>query len=94
MRVSVVYALPGQVWENVVDIGADATLRTAIEQSGVLNAFPALRLDQLNVGVYSKLRPLDVPAREGDRIEIYRLLQVDPKEARRIRAEVRRRAMR
>jgi putative ubiquitin-RnfH superfamily antitoxin RatB of RatAB toxin-antitoxin module len=29
--------------------------------------------------------------RDGDRVEIYRPLTVDPKEARRVRAEVRRR---
>ena len=37
------------------------------------------------VGVWTKLRPLDTPLRANDRVEIYRSLQVDPKEARRQR---------
>ncbi len=37
------------------------------------------------VGVWGKVRPLETPLRDLDRIEIYRALQVDPKEARRLR---------
>lgn len=92
VQVSVVYALPDAVWERSIVVDADATLRGAIERSGVLETFPALRDHDLSAGVYGALRSLDDPLHDGDRIEIYRPLQVDPKDARRIRAEVRRRA--
>jgi hypothetical protein len=39
----------------------------------------------LKVGVWGRLRPLDACLRERDRIEVYRPLTVDPKEARRLR---------
>ena len=39
----------------------------------------------LKVGIWGRARPLDTPLRERDRVEVYRPLQVDPKEARRLR---------
>jgi putative ubiquitin-RnfH superfamily antitoxin RatB of RatAB toxin-antitoxin module len=44
-----------------------------------------LALDGLAVGVWGKLRALDETLRDRDRVEIYRPLLVDPKEARRQR---------
>lgn len=44
-----------------------------------------LALGPLRVGVWGRLRPLDSLLRQGDRIEVYRALTVDPKEARRQR---------
>ena len=76
-----------QRWE----LADGATLRMAIEGSGVLRVHPDLQLEQLSVGVFSRPRPLDAVVHDGDRIEIYRPLLVDPKEARRHRAELRRR---
>lgn len=91
MRVSVVYCTAESAWTRELEVAADATLRAVVEQSGVLAAHPDLQLDALSVGVFSKPRALDAPAEEGDRIEIYRPLLVDPKEARRVRAGLRRR---
>lgn len=42
-------------------------------------------LPSLKTGIWNKLRPLDTPLRAGDRVEVYRALTVDPKEARRQR---------
>jgi putative ubiquitin-RnfH superfamily antitoxin RatB of RatAB toxin-antitoxin module len=89
--VSVVYCAQTAAWTRELEVGEGTTLRTAIEESGVLAAHPELRAAELSVGVFSKLLPLDTPVEEGDRIEIYRPLVVDPKEARRHRAELRRR---
>ena len=46
-----------------------------------------INLQTNKVGIFSKIVALDVPVRAGDRIEIYRPLILDPKEARRLRAE-------
>jgi putative ubiquitin-RnfH superfamily antitoxin RatB of RatAB toxin-antitoxin module len=54
-------------------------------QDAVHSAFPALALQGLAVGVWGKLRALDDTLRDRDRVEIYRPLLVDPKEARRQR---------
>ncbi|MBK7615593.1 MAG: RnfH family protein [Burkholderiales bacterium] len=39
----------------------------------------------LHVGIWAKAKPLDTPLRDADRVEIWRGLKVDPKEARRQR---------
>lgn len=95
MKVTVVYAQPGAQHVIEVDVGIGATVRQAIAASGLLAQVPApgpgQALDELEVGIWNHRCSLDTVVREGDRIEVYRPLQVDPKEARRIRAEVRRR---
>ena len=90
MRVSVVYCAPAGTWTGDIELAEGATLGDAIVNSGVLAAHPELELARLALGVYSRPRLLDAPARDGDRIEIYRPLLVDPKEARRHRAQLRR----
>ena len=88
---SVVYCTPDATWTREMEVDEGATLHAVIERSGLLAAHPELDAAHLSVGVFSQPRPLDEPARDGDRIEIYRPLLVDPKEARRHRAELRRR---
>lgn len=91
VRVTVVYCPPETLWMREVDLAAGATLRGAIEASGVLTAFPELERGGLAAGVFSRRRELDEPLHEGDRVEIYRPLLVEPKDARRLRAGSRRR---
>jgi len=90
-HVSIVYCPAATApWETQVDLPETTTIGQALEQSGVLSAFAELRLDTISVGVFSRPRRLDDPVRDGDRIEIYRPLIVDPKVARRRRAELKR----
>jgi hypothetical protein len=74
-----------------VEVAAGATIEQAIEASGLLALEPQLRGSALDVGVWNRVVRLDSPVSDGDRIEVYRPLTVDPKEARRIRANLRRR---
>lgn len=90
MFVEVVYALPERQAVYSVEIEEGATVRAAIEACGVLREFPEIDFANNRVGVYARLAQLDTPLREGDRVEIYRPLSVDPKEARRARAAARR----
>ncbi|MFL6658360.1 MAG: RnfH family protein [Massilia sp.] len=87
LHIHVCYALPGEVFLRVLTVDEGTTIAQAIEQSGVLAAFPAIDLAQQAVGIYGKKRALDTLVREHDRIEIYRPLVADPKESRRRRAE-------
>ncbi|MDF0533083.1 RnfH family protein [Shewanella yunxiaonensis] len=74
MKVSVVYALPAeQVWLPV-QVDEDATLLSAIEASGILAMFPAIKLDRQKVGVFGKISALDASLKDGDRVEIYRAI--------------------
>lgn len=63
------------------------TVRAAIEASGVLEQCPEIDLQRDKVGIYGKVVGLDQTLEAGDRVEIYRPLIADPKEARRQRAE-------
>jgi hypothetical protein len=76
---------PGTVEETALRLPADATVLDALEAGGLLARDSELELEGLAVGVWGRLRPLDAALRDGDRVEIYRPLQVDPKEARRLR---------
>ncbi len=68
-----------------VEVSDGALVREAIESSGVLEAFPEIDLDTQKVGVFSKARKLTDLVKAGERVEIYRALTIDPKEARRKR---------
>jgi uncharacterized protein len=89
--VTIVYARPDIRRLVQVEVAPGATIEQAIEASGLLSLEPELRGGALDVGVWNRVVRLDSPVSDGDRIEVYRPLAVDPKEARRIRADVRRR---
>jgi putative ubiquitin-RnfH superfamily antitoxin RatB of RatAB toxin-antitoxin module len=89
--VTVVYAGPERRLMLAVEVEAGVTVEEAIIASGLLSLEPGLLLENLSVGVWNRAARLEQSVREGDRIEIYRPLQVDPKEARRLRADIRRR---
>jgi len=76
---------PEQVDHRQLCLPAGATVHDALLASGVLERHPEIDLQAQKVGVWGKLRALDAPLREGDRVEVYRPLKVDPKEARRQR---------
>jgi hypothetical protein len=83
----VVYALPDRAIRKTLLLPAGATVREAIELSGLLAERPEIDLASNRVGVFGRLKGLDDMLRDGDRVEIYRPLKADPKEARRRRAE-------
>jgi hypothetical protein len=88
IRVEVVYALPDGVDCASVTLAAGATAAQALRVSGILERHPGLRLQ--SVGVFGRQVGLDTALADGDRVEIYRPLAMDPKEARRRRASGRR----
>ncbi len=87
ITVEVAYALEDQQKILVVTVAENSTLETAIDRSGVLEIFTDIDLTQQKVGVFGKIKKLADCVQEGDRIEIYRKLVIDPKEARRARAK-------
>lgn len=84
--VEVVYALPERQTLLALQLPAGATVREAIERSGVLQLHPEIDLSRAAVGIHGRRSPLDARLREHDRVEIYRPLTADPKDARRRRA--------
>ena len=90
IAVQVVYALPRRAWSVELRVAPGIMLGEAIHRSGLHAVFPEAIVDDAHVGVYAQPASLGQIVRDGDRIEIYRPLQVDPMQARRARAEVQR----
>ena len=86
VNVEVVYAKPEQQVIVTLAMEEGATVEAAIKASGLLELFPEIALSELKAGIFGVACKLDQPIREADRIEIYRPLIHDPKEARRQRA--------
>lgn len=86
IHVEVVYASPTRQKAVKVGLREGASLREAIEQSGLLEEFPEIDLDRNKFGIWNKLAKADAILRDKDRVEIYRPLIADPKEVRRQRA--------
>lgn len=84
LRVEVVYALPRREQSVRLSVPEGATVREVLRESGLLP------LARGKVGIYGKAVSVDARVTDGDRIEIYRPLAADPKEARRRRAARRR----
>lgn len=64
-----------------------STVRDAVLASGVLEVFSEIDLETVPVGIFSRRVDLDTQLTDGDRVEIYRRLQLSPTEARRLRAQ-------
>ncbi len=85
LRVEVVYCpRPGVNDVTTLDLPVGATLADALAASGVLERH-ALQGQDLRTGIWCKAKPPETPLRDRDRVELYRPLTVDPKEARRQR---------
>ncbi len=86
LQVQVAYSPHPEVVDLVsLALPAASTLGDALVNSGLLERHALGDPKALVCGVWAKLRPLDHPLRDGDRVEVYRPLRVDPKEARRQR---------
>ena len=87
MVIEVAYALPNEQIILIVRVQEGCKVVDAIESSGVLERFPEIDLLKNKVGVFGKITSLDTALQVGDRVEIYRPLIIDPKQARRERAK-------
>ena len=86
IRVSVVYAETGRTFNVVVSLPEGSRVADAIDASGIRKALAGVEILPDRIGIFARKASPDALLREGDRVEIYRLLKVDPKEARRQRA--------
>ena len=92
LRIEVAYSpAPRQVQVVTLELPAGSTLADALRASRLLEQH-GLALEGLRCGVWGRVQALDWPLRDGDRVELYRPLTVDPKEARRLRYKRQRRA--
>lgn len=85
INVSVCYATDTVEFLQALRLDAGATIADALNVSGLALAVPEIDLETMVVGVYGKKKPRDTVLREHDRVEVYRPLIADPKNARRRR---------
>ncbi len=86
IEVEVVYALPHTQTAVTVTVPAGTTVKEAIARSGIAAKHPEVDWDAVTVGIYGERVTVSTVLKDHDRVEIYRLLIADPKQARRSRA--------
>lgn len=86
ITVEVAYVNKRKQFNEAVNVPTGATLMQALNLSGLLATFPELDPGQIAVGIYGKKVATETVLNNGDRVEVYRPLEIDPKEARRARA--------
>ena len=84
--VEFVFATPEDQFLVEVRLPEGASIADVIEASGVRERFPDIKVDTLDAGVWGKFRERDTLVQSGDRVELYRELLIDPRDARRARA--------
>ena len=76
----------GGAFEMTLALPAPATALDAIRASGLFERHPGLGLGEPLIGIWGRACALEAVLADGDRVEIYRPLTMDPNEARRLRA--------
>jgi putative ubiquitin-RnfH superfamily antitoxin RatB of RatAB toxin-antitoxin module len=95
LHVSVAFSpRAGEVDEVELVLPAGATVATALAASGMQTRHPQVDLSLLPVGIWGSFCERSDVLRDRDRVEVYRPLLVDPKEARRQRYQTQRGARR
>ena len=84
--VEVVYALPKEQTLLAFSAIEGISVKDAIMQSGILEHYTELDIDNMDVGIFGKRTTMKIALRDKDRVEIYRPLIADPKEVRKRRA--------
>lgn len=85
--IEIIYALPHAQVLRKFNVLAGCTVRQALIRSEMLNQFPEIDFKRNRLGIFGKFVQLDTLLQPYDRIEIYRPLIIDPKDARRTRAK-------
>lgn len=88
IKVEVAYATPEKQLIVEVEVEEGTTMVQAAEKSGIEKEFTGLNLAETPMGLFGRkvAKPAEEVLREGDRVEIYRPLKIDPKQARLNRA--------
>ena len=87
LEIEVVYGLPDKQVLKKLNVQNGCTAREAVCQSALDEIFSELDLQTAPLGIFGKSVKDETLLRDKDRIEIYRPLLIDPKEARRKRVQ-------
>jgi putative ubiquitin-RnfH superfamily antitoxin RatB of RatAB toxin-antitoxin module len=83
IQVEVVFGLAKRQTLRSVEVDSRASCSDAISASGILSDYPEIDLAELPIAIWGKLAQRHDPLRNGDRIELLRPLEIDPRDARR-----------
>lgn len=83
LRVEVAFARPEDQFLEAVSVPDGASVQDVIDAAALASRFPAENFADMPVGIWGQVVARDRRVRDGDRVELYRPLQRDPKEARR-----------
>ncbi|EKD76928.1 MAG: hypothetical protein ACD_42C00532G0008 [uncultured bacterium] len=86
MLITISYATPEKQVEIAITVADNCTVAQAIAFSKITDQFPKIKISDNSVGIFGKCVTLNTIVHDGDRVEIYRPLIMDPKEARRAKA--------
>jgi putative ubiquitin-RnfH superfamily antitoxin RatB of RatAB toxin-antitoxin module len=89
IAIEVAYARPEQQKILRLTVPRGSTVYEAARRSGIDQFFPEIDFDHIDMGVFGRVvkHPKEETLREGDRVELYRPLLIDPKQARINRAK-------
>ncbi|MBQ0832029.1 MULTISPECIES: RnfH family protein [unclassified Marinobacter] len=89
LKIEVAYARPDKQEIVPVQVAEGTTAIEAVNLSGITAMFPEIDAESIDMGIFGKVikKPADHELRDGDRVELYRPLQIDPKQARLNRAK-------
>jgi putative ubiquitin-RnfH superfamily antitoxin RatB of RatAB toxin-antitoxin module len=87
LTVEIIYALPQRAIRMELTFDSAATIEDALRLAAVDPVFTDIDLENCTCGIYGRVARGDQALRAGDRIEIYRPLAADPKNARRERVK-------
>ena len=82
VQVCLIYATESVQEIMSFSLSSGSTARDLIDQSGILEKYSEIDLSQQAIGIFSRKVGLDEVLKDGDRLEIYRPLLADPKQAR------------
>ena len=86
ITVEVAYALAHKQKIIPVKVAAGTSARDVVSQSGIARDFPEVDVETADLGLFGKAIKDDYQPEPGERLEIYRPLKADPKDARKARA--------
>jgi putative ubiquitin-RnfH superfamily antitoxin RatB of RatAB toxin-antitoxin module len=87
MKVLISFATPSEQREVSLEVPQDSSVRSILGFFADELSRLGFDIEASPVGIWGKVCTRDTIAKEGDRIEVYRPLETDPKEARRARAK-------
>lgn len=86
LTVELVYALPRRAWRWTLALPEGATVAEALGAADLPSRVPGAVVEAGSLAIFGRPVTPETRLRQGDRLEVLRPLQVDPKQARRQRA--------